>query len=162
MAKKKKNHKLYKFEYTNKNGGGKFWNIEIYEDTVWRNYIVETNYGKLGTVGVYSTKSFSSFGHADEYFNKKIAEKTGKGYTEILSKKQLDAQNAKLNAILGMPVSNKISKADLKEIKSNVKYWADHIRDETVQYSTANLNSCEVIVTVLVAGEVFQGTAKSV
>lgn len=56
----------------------KFWEITI------DNCDVTVRYGRSGTDGTSMTKSFADVAAADKHANKLIAEKTGKGYEEML------------------------------------------------------------------------------
>jgi predicted DNA-binding WGR domain protein len=61
----------------------KWWTYEISGNTV------TTKFGRIGQDGQSSTKSFSDSWSRDSYANKKLSEKTAKGYNPV-SKEQFD------------------------------------------------------------------------
>ncbi|MFM8582702.1 MAG: WGR domain-containing protein [Planctomycetaceae bacterium] len=58
-------------------GASKFWQVLL------RGTDVVVQFGKLGTQGQQSVKSFSSTAQAEAHAEKQIAEKLGKGYVEV-------------------------------------------------------------------------------
>jgi len=69
---------MRRFEYKDARSY-KFWEIEV-EGTAFT-----VRYGKVGTDGVTQTKSYASADKAKAEADKKIREKTSKGYAEVAS-----------------------------------------------------------------------------
>lgn len=63
------------FECT-EDGASKFWEVWMDGNTV------TTNWGKIGTAGQTKPKEFADEAKAKKEYDKLVAEKTGKGYTE--------------------------------------------------------------------------------
>lgn len=66
---------MRRFIFTNKKSN-KFWNIEVEDDTLI------THFGRIGTNGQQSIKSFGSNEQANKEANKLIKSKMKKGYIE--------------------------------------------------------------------------------
>ena len=66
------------FEFT-EGGSSKFWEVWMEGSDV------TTRWGKIGTPGQQKTKTFAGEEKAKKEYDKLLAEKTGKGYTEKTS-----------------------------------------------------------------------------
>ena len=74
------------FEYKD-DKSSKFWEILLNDKTVI------TRYGKIGTAGQVSEKIFEDESSAQKEYKKLIAEKTKKGYLEVVNNNQLKASD---------------------------------------------------------------------
>lgn len=142
--KKKAPHVQRMFECVTPNNS-KFWEITITDNAEYGDTSVFTRYGKIGTAGVEKEVWTDDLGACNLWANKKIKEKLDKGYVEV------DA-----SGVVSVAAPFLISKADLKMLKADVKNYAKELFALAVQDYGAT--APEVIVTMIVQGEVIQET----
>lgn len=129
-------------------GANKFWEIKAEQvPGIYAPYVVETKYGKMGTNGTVSTKDFYNQKSMQTFIQKKIQEKLDKGYMEVGPEAAFPMSTP---AIPSLP-----NKGTIADLKKTVKEYAKGLAD----YVPVGMPA-EVIVTVMVGGEVIQETIK--
>jgi predicted DNA-binding WGR domain protein len=128
--------------------GGKFWAVKVFDNGAQHingyRFNVEVNYGKLYTRGAVTRKNFSSSRACDAFVQKKLNEKLNKGYVEVGA-----------NSVNTTVVAPPPSPATMRSLKGHVSTTATNL----MGYVPAGVGA-EIIVTMIVGGEVFQETVK--
>jgi predicted DNA-binding WGR domain protein len=133
-------------------GSDKYWEVKVTDNGTNRingyQYDVHIKYGKMDTRGMSSAKSFSSAKAMNAFIQGKTNEKLGKGYVEVGT----SAGVASTAAVVSAP----ITKATINDLKVEVGVAAQDL----LRQLPAGVQG-EVIVTMIVGGEVIQETKKT-
>lgn len=131
-------------------GSNKFWEVHVIDNGVNRlngyQFNVSVKYGKINTKGMQSVKDFNSAKACSAFVTDKINEKLAKGYVEVGASGVTAAP-----AALPPPVT----KATIMGLKAEVAQTAEDLLGELPLGAQA-----EVIVTIIIGGEVIQETRK--
>ncbi|MDR2869044.1 MAG: WGR domain-containing protein [Deferribacteraceae bacterium] len=112
----------------------KFWKIDIEIDEEEDEYNFVTTYGKIGTAGQTSEKSFDSAEDCEKEANKVIAQKVKKGYVESEAN-STDSIRERIKELGGTcSFKGESLLEDLKSIEFDDDLYSDSMEDWFVEY----------------------------
>lgn len=129
-------------------GSNKYWELKIEDkgtqSTGYR-FFAEVKYGKMDTRGMSSNKDFSSAKACNKWANDKIQEKLDKGYVKVTPQQALmSTLQAQASKMMTAPQLKQVAASTAKSLFDSMPVGI----------------AKEVIVTIIVGGEIIQETIK--